>query len=56
LPTETVVELLGDFFDLNYRKTNEIYQFIENNLFLYQIDTSSILLGTFGSPIQPRQS
>lgn len=35
LPTETVVELLGDFFDLNYRKTNEIYQFIENNLFLY---------------------
>lgn len=52
LPMETVVELLGDFFDLNYRKTKEIYQYIENNLFLYEIDSESILLGTFGQPIQ----
>ena len=47
LPLDTVVELISDLFDLNYRKNDDTYLFMEKNIFLCEYD-SQILVGKFG--------
>lgn len=48
LPSDTVVELLSDYFDMNYRKTKGAYLFLENSLFLYRINSEEVVVGEYG--------